>query len=652
MKKKGEIREKKAAAEVRQEVREYIRNERDTVLKKWMALKESIASEDVRREQFFKKKAIEETKSLPVNILKFIGTMKKAVRVTMRYTGGTPYSIVRSMFIYWDADKSGLISAQELLACMKHLGARVTLQECQDIVRFYQGQGTTEMDYRELLADVQRDEPSIIAFVTTEEEEEKTNNEIRFEEVADKFFHMPPLIKKFLEAVRNYLSITMRDQGGTPFQHIRHLFSFYDYDYSNGLNPKELVVACRRTMKLHINEDQARQIVDYYDRRQSGEIQQEKFLEDVCADVLPLFSFVESSPTEIEKRKKSLQVNPFIPKPFAAPPNKVLEKFKANVNQSLVNKVNKLGGSVASWIREAFVNWDRTFSGKIADWHHLQGAAQRLGVSIDEDEAKTLMACYDRDKTGELHYMYFAEEITRESPHFLTGPRTARVAEGPTSRTPSHVRNALDKIRRAVEVFVKRSKGVLQGRDVLHGTFLLFDSFKSGRVSHDVLTRVIDEIRAEIDEVSIQDVCIWFDTDGSKQLDYNALVRQVFGADVSTERLQLPRIREPSNYNKLVSASTPSLLLTNVPPTLSSFVSTSKASTMVGPSMFGVAANTMEKNLENIESQAIKLARVKQKKQKILGEKVKVERKLAMIEEQRKKVIDDYKARKAAKTAA
>jgi len=405
-------------------------------------------------------------------------------------------------------------------------------------------------------------------------------------------------------------------------------------------------------MKLQINEEQARQIVDYYDRRQQGEIQSEKFLEDVCADVMPILTFIEQSPRSIEQRKKSLSVNPFIPKPFAAPPNKVLEKFKANVNQSLINKVNKLGGSVASWIREAFVHWDRTFTGKIADWRHLQGAAQRLGVSIDEDEAKTLMACYDRDKTGELHYMYFAEEITRESPHFLTGPKTTRVAEGPTSRTPGTVRNALDKIRRAVEIFVKRSKGVLQGRDVLHGTFLRFDSFKTGRVSLDVLTRVLDEIRAEIDEVSVQDVCTWFDTDGSKQVDYNALVRQVFGADVSTERLQLPRIREPSNYNKLVSSSTPSLLLTNVPPTLSSFVSTSKASTMIGPSMFGVPANTMEKNLENIESQAIKLARVKQKKQKILGEKVKVERKLAMIEEQRKKVIDDYKARKAAKTAA
>eukprot|EP00981_Chlorochromonas_danica_P004687 scaffold931_cov200-Ochromonas_danica.AAC.15 len=164
-------REKRNVQEVRLEIRNYIRNERDTILKKWMALKESIASEDVRREQFYARKFKEDTKALPMNVLKFIGSLKKAVRATMRHKGGTPYSIIRSMFIYWDADKSGYIDGHELQSCMKSLGVKVSLQDCLEIVRYYKPPNlhVDEMDYHELLKDIQRGEPTIIAFVTQAE---------------------------------------------------------------------------------------------------------------------------------------------------------------------------------------------------------------------------------------------------------------------------------------------------------------------------------------------------------------------------------------------------------------------------------------------------------------------------------------------------
>jgi Ca2+-binding EF-hand superfamily protein len=663
-----EVRVKKPCVEVRQEIREYIRNERDTIMKKWMALKENIASEDRRREEFFRKKEMEDTKSLPVNILKFIGTMKKAVRTTMRYKGGTPYSIIRSMFIYWDADKSGLISVDELFACMHSLGARVTKGECEEIVQFYRVPGETEMDYRELLQDVLSGEPSLLAFVTVEEDEAKTNNEIRFEEFTDRFVHMPPIVKKFLEAVRNYLQNKMRVDGGTPFQHIRYLFQFYDYDYSNGLDYKELILACRRSMKMSITEAQAKQIVDFYDRKDSGQINYERFLNDVCGDVQPILHFTELTPRRIEQSKKSLSVNPFIPKAFAAPPNRVLEQFKADVKQALTHKVNKIGGSVASWIREAFVNWDRNYSGKISDWTHLQGAAQRLGVHLSEEDARALIACYDRFNTGEMHYHYFTEEIMKEDWHFMAGPSaketsrtegtggrstTMNASVSATMRTPSSVQACLRKIRKACDNFTKKSKGALQGRDVLHGTFVRFDPAKCGRVSEETFICVLDELRVSVDTASIQETLKWFDTDGTSQVDYNSLTRQIFGADVTTERLVLPKLKEATSYTKLLQTTKSSNLLSSSASAASlNYLSVSKSSELLGPSEFGVRSNVMEKNLDNIESQAVKLARTKQKRQKILQEKVKIERKLATIEEQRKKVIEDYKLHKAQKAGA
>jgi Ca2+-binding EF-hand superfamily protein len=679
-KKTPEVKEKRPVQEIRQEIRSYIRNERDTILKKWMALKESIRSEDHRREEFYHKKHIEDTKSLPVNVLKFIGTLKKSVRNTMRHKGGTPYSIIRSMFIYWDADKSGLINAEELLACMKSLGVKVTKQQCTEITQYY-GKTTeedAEMDYNELLQDVQRGEPSVIAFVSQSEDQERDDAEIRFEEVTDKFVNMPPIVKKFLEAVRNYLTVTMRNQGGTPFQHIRFLFQFYDYDYSNGLDHEELILACRRKMNLVINEEQAKQIVDYYDRKGQNQISYEKFLEDVCVDVKPILTFTELTPRRIDAAKKSLAVNPFIPKPFAAPPNKILEKFKQDVKLALVNKVNKLGGSFASWIREAFVVWDRQYTGKITQWEQLQGAAKRLGVTINEEEARALMSCYDRWGTGEMHYNFLTKEIMEEDPHFLANAKLCDPSVTATTRTPQHVQTCLGRINKAIDKFILKSKGKLDGRDVLHGTFLRFDADKSGHVNSEQFRRVLEEIRVVLDDVSLRETVKWFDTNGTQLLDYNALVNQLFGSDgVITEKLSLPRMREPSAYNTLMHSSAgagrlPPMALSSTTSSLHATSSTSashgdtvssllgsgplsssgnlmtisKSAQYITPTEFGVKASTMEKNLDPVESQAVKLARMKIKKTKILHERVKVEKKLAAIEEQRKKIIEDYKAKK------
>ena len=52
-----------------------------------------------------------------------------------------------------------------------------------------------------------------------------------------------------------------------------------------------------------------------------------------------------------------------------------------------------------------------------------------------------------------------------------------------------------------------------------------------------------------------------------------------------------------------------------------------------------------EKNLEDIESTAVKLAKQEARKSKVLLERAMIEQKLMNIEEQRKAVIEDYKIR-------
>ena len=64
-----------------------------------MALKEAIKSEDNRRLEFIAWKLKQDTRSLPLNIIKFIGTLKKSVRETIRNKGGN-FSTDNSQYYY------------------------------------------------------------------------------------------------------------------------------------------------------------------------------------------------------------------------------------------------------------------------------------------------------------------------------------------------------------------------------------------------------------------------------------------------------------------------------------------------------------------------------------------------------------------------
>ena len=68
------------------DVRNYIQNERDTILRRWMALEQAVKSEDFRRENFFKRKLREDSRTLPLNIQKFVEHLRNLC-ITMRDKG-------------------------------------------------------------------------------------------------------------------------------------------------------------------------------------------------------------------------------------------------------------------------------------------------------------------------------------------------------------------------------------------------------------------------------------------------------------------------------------------------------------------------------------------------------------------------------------
>ena len=134
------------------------------------------------------------------------------------------------------------------------------------------------------------------------------------------------------------------------------------------------------------------------------------FMADVCEDVRPIMQFTEMTHAARAAQKRKETDNPLIPVPFSAPTNRTLEKFKHDCKMALILKVQKFGGSMASWVREAFVFYDTMYTHKMSNVASLIGAAKRIGVTISEADAQTLMACYDIHHTGEMHYEYLAME--------------------------------------------------------------------------------------------------------------------------------------------------------------------------------------------------------------------------------------------------
>jgi Ca2+-binding EF-hand superfamily protein len=351
---------KQGSIMTRNSIRDYIRNERDTILRKNMALHETLKSEDHRREEFQARQLKNVGRSLPIYVRKLIRNLKRNVHKTMREKGGTPFSIVRGMFLHWDAEKNGALSFDNFSSCLSHLGMLIPAEDMKNIFNYYSkktGEGELLMGYNELLTDIQSDEPSVLEFVE-DEQHHRDENELRFEEHKDKYVVMPQIVKDFIEAVRHHVLKKMRAEGGTLYYHVSKVFTAYDFDYSSALCPDELLQAAKKKFNMAISLQECNDIVKFYDRKGAGEMDHSVFVKDICAGLAPILHFEEQTADSIKNAKEKLNANPFVQKPYRPPSNRVLEKLKDSVHKSLDYRLFKVGGSYKSWIHEAFAFWD------------------------------------------------------------------------------------------------------------------------------------------------------------------------------------------------------------------------------------------------------------------------------------------------------
>jgi hypothetical protein len=87
---------------LREDPDSYLAAERRSLAKEWERFKEHVKVEDGQRDKFMRRLEEKRSNALPEAVKKFISTVKFTVRATMNKKGGTPFSIIRQMFLYWD----------------------------------------------------------------------------------------------------------------------------------------------------------------------------------------------------------------------------------------------------------------------------------------------------------------------------------------------------------------------------------------------------------------------------------------------------------------------------------------------------------------------------------------------------------------------
>lgn len=565
------------AVQLRQSLRDAIRNENESILIAWSRLKEKIRTEDRTRDRIL---AAQEkgTREVPISVQKLIQTMKTNVHKIMRSKGGTPFSIIRQMFLYWDREKTGLISESVLRDCLVSLGVQISQSDIRDILHYYASfssggnneslSGSVMMRYNDLLRDVSVGEAPLTTFI----EPAQSDSRLRYEDKDDKFKVQPPIVKDFIEAVRIATYKQMHKHGGTLHSHLRHAFMMSDFDYSNGLGHKEFINAMEHFLGLRVSPEQVVELFKYYDRSGTNEIDYSLILADVTKTGKSILQFDEPS------TKHSQTTNVFLPKPFQPKSNKTVECIKHKIVQSLSDRIARRGGTLQSWMKEALTSWDPLLSGWVSTWRQLQGAIRALGVSVCEEEAECLIDAFQKGGSRRFRYSDFIAVMSSYDSSFLHyhSDKQSSSAAALTSRTPGDVSRYLQYLKKKLVRYSTLSQGAVQPRDVLLGSFIKYDTTDCGRLDLTTFRKVSVNLQLKLSDKTLCAIIDWFDTNGSGRVDYRALLKQLFGDDAllsTSAGVMLPASERMSSIASFVTCSAPTR-----PPALLSVAASNKKS--------------------------------------------------------------------------
>ena len=384
---------------IRERNRQAYREEQDLPKVKWAAFQEQRRREDIAALRFTAKQAKLKHKlaNPDPTVTAFVKKLQRFLRKRMKETGGTEGSVLRQAFLNWDADCSGELSAGEFTGALRSLGCVISQREASAIVNYYDLEGDGEMTYPPLVEDVARGARHFLQHP----EKESARPADAFE-AADSARphrrnpHKDEFMSAFLTKLRKILMKHMRRYGENENILVRRAFLNWDADASGLISAPELKGALNQ-LGMHINNKEAKRIVEFYDVYKQGEFQYRGLVADVSNGVPTFMEHPESegkSHLDVpDEDDLAVAGRMFTARATQRSDNALVERFKQSLTQCLEDKMIREGGTIASIMREAFLFWDSDSSGAL-DVNEFKGALHRVGLRLSTAEASQVVRYY------------------------------------------------------------------------------------------------------------------------------------------------------------------------------------------------------------------------------------------------------------------
>jgi len=542
-----------SSQEIKEYRREVLRVEQGNEKVRWAAFQEAQKREEVAALRFARKMAGYNKKTLPPTVEQFVLRLRKKVHQTMKKKGGTPLSVLRALFQFFDADNSGRLSYDELMRAMNKLGMPIDETLAKAVVEFYDKDKSGEFAYKDLMENMdgaaphflQHPEsvtsrginPPLTPILSVYKSYEIPTQDRRLGKVPS------PLVKAFIKKIQDVLKVSMREKGGTENSTLKSLFLSHDTGLCGALTKEELRTAMKK-IGLTLTEQEANAIVEFYDDKGDGRMSYQPLVSD-CTKTMPHYMThpetdrMQESARKFQERqvttRSELETFRFTTRPAYKPRNKVVEKFKQRLRHHLEEYIKKEGGTIHGTIRNTFLFWDGDSSGALNPWE-FKGAINRIGMAVSPEECQQVVEYYDFNNIGEMDYNRFVQDLSKEATKMLDYLDTKRIdaINSMTSavRTPVDVNDINNKIAKAaLKSAIKAStssKGALGNMvptEYLQGTFLRFDPTSSGKVRRADLDQVMQEIRASIKKAELDRLVAWYDRDATQCVYYPDLVK-------------------------------------------------------------------------------------------------------------------------------
>jgi Ca2+-binding EF-hand superfamily protein len=373
----------------------------------------------------------------PPLIKQFIQAVRLSVMKRMVREGGTPFSIVRQIFMLYDLNYSSSLNAAELIPAMrKGMGLVFTEAHAAEIGKFYNRDGTGEFGYQIMLKDIVENFPSMLDFSATSASYISSNS--KGNPFVKPEFHLKDnkTVESFRTRLLQLLEFKIAARGGSVRSLIRDAFIFWDSRCCGKLKSVQEVLGALKRLGVDATTDEAQLLMSRYDPENDGEMHYNSFIEDMARYEL---SFLSDTGTAFDTA-----MSPTARSPANVSYSTQLIRSKAD------GFARKSGGKLVARdiLHGTFLKHDSGHQGRVS-MSDLKAVCADLQVSVSDAKLQVLLSWFDSNGTNSMDYNAFidqlygsegldgTEKVKRATYHLLDHFKEGMMADSPATKKMS-----------------------------------------------------------------------------------------------------------------------------------------------------------------------------------------------------------------------